>query len=94
MDCHHLGRTVHRLNYPLQKATHNQRFHANGVCLARSTEVCPALEELTVSSNDLQNLEGLQGLQQLRRGIIGDRRKRPNKRNLKRSKEKLLFSSD
>ena len=32
-----------------------------------ATQVCPLLEELTLSSNDLQNLEGIQKLQKLRR---------------------------
>ena len=32
-----------------------------------TAQVCPLLEELTLSSNDLQALEGLQNLQKLRR---------------------------
>eukprot|EP00913_Durusdinium_trenchii_P030871 g28913.t1 len=55
------------LNAPEGRRLRLLHLHGNAFRSLRGLDaVCPALEELTVSSNDLQNLEGLQGLQQLR----------------------------
>eukprot|EP00435_Cladocopium_sp_Y103_P053734 s1675_g17.t1 len=57
---------------PQLRAPEGQRLrllhlHGNALATLRGLDaVCPLLEELTLSSNDLQDLEGLQNLQKLR----------------------------
>lgn len=57
---------------PQLRAPEGQRLrllhlHGNALATLRGLDaVCPLLEELTLSSNDLQNLEGIQKLQKLR----------------------------